>query len=65
MPMGVENAAPVFAAMMLVLQREWDARTHSQQVQDCSSKVIIDDIMLHGLMIAMSLQYFCCVLEVL
>jgi len=67
MPMGAENSAPVFAAMMVVMQREWDAKAAKRKppIKDCASEVIINDIMLHGLTAAMLLLYFRCVLEVL
>ena len=65
MPMGALNAAPVFAAMMEVLQHQWRELAKQQGIRDTDSKVIIDDVILHGTRVDNLLDYFRCVLTVL
>ncbi len=65
MPIAAENAVPMFAAMILVLQYKWDAKAWLWRIEDSGSKVVVDDIMLHVLLVTILLQYFWCVLEVL
>ena len=65
MPMGALNAAPIFGAMMAILQEQWQHKADEQRIQDCGSKVIMDDIMLFALALASLLQYFEVVLSVL
>ena len=43
MPMGALNAAPLFACMMKVLQKQWKELAHQRNIKGADSKVIIDD----------------------
>ena len=65
MPMGALNAAPVFAAMMEVLQQQWKDIARKKGLKASDSKVIIDDVILHGTTINGLLEFFKCVLTVL
>ena len=65
MPMGALNAAPTFACMMEVLQMEWRNLAEARGIRDTDSKVIIDDVILHGASVAELLKFFQCVLSVL
>ena len=48
MPMGALNAAPVFACMMEELQNKWKELAKVRKITNADSKVIIDDVILHG-----------------
>ena len=65
MPMGALNAAPVFAAMMMCLQREWQANADAIPLPDTGSEVIIDDVMLFAMVLDVIMKYFEEVLKVL
>ena len=65
MPMGALNAAPVFAAMMEVLQNQWQELATRKKITGAGSKVIIDDVILHGVAVEPLLQFFDCVLTIL
>ena len=65
MPMGALNAAPVFAATMEVLQRQWQKLENQWGIHGTDSKVIIDDVILHSVDVENLLTYFKCVLTVL
>lgn len=67
MPMGAENAAPTFAAMMKVLEQRRNARAKAAKpsIKDCGSRFIINDVMLFGMVLMMLLCYFEVMPEVL
>ena len=48
MPMGALNSASTFVAMMMELQRQWQALAEDRGIVDCGSKVIVDDVLVYG-----------------
>ena len=44
--------------MMSALQQKCQAEVEHQNIQDCGSEVIIDDIVFFKLLLAIILQYF-------
>ncbi len=65
MPMGALNGAAVFVAMMAKMQKEWDELARSRGITHCASKVIIDDVLIHGREAEMLLRYFRAVVDTL
>eukprot|EP00957_Ditylum_brightwellii_P129685 9892764-Ditylum_brightwellii.AAC.1 len=72
MPMGALNLAPTFVAMMMVMQDKWEKKREelglttcsSRVIKHCGSKVIVNDVLLHGREARELLRYFRIVLEV-
>ena len=58
MQMGSLNASLVFRKIMSVLQQECQAVVETQNIRDCGSEVIMDDIVLLKILLAIILQYF-------
>ena len=58
MQMGSLNASLVFRKIMSVLQQEFQAVVETQNIRDCGSEVIMDDIVLLKILLAIILQYF-------
>ena len=56
--MGSLNASLVFRAIMSTLQHECQAEVEHQNIRDCGSEMIMDDIVLFKLLLAIILQYF-------
>ena len=58
MQMGALNASLVFGTMMSALQKECQAEVGHQNIWDCGSEIIMDDIVLFQILLAIILQYF-------
>ena len=63
--MGALNSASTFVAMMMELQREWEALAAERGIKDCGSKVIVDDVLVYGRDQEQLLNYFQAVLDIL
>ena len=48
MPMGALNSASTVVAMMMELQRQWQALMEDRGIVDCGSKVIVDNVLVYG-----------------
>ena len=58
MQMGALNASLVFGETMSALQQEFQAEVDYQNIRDCVSEVIMDEIVLFKTLLAIILQYF-------
>ena len=58
MRMGSLNASLVFRATISSLQHECQAEVEHQNIRDCGSEMIMDDMVLFKLLLAIILQYF-------
>ena len=58
MQIGDLNASLVFEAMISALQQECKAELEHQNIRDCGSEVIMDDIPLFKILLAIILHYF-------
>ena len=56
--MGALNSSLVFGEIISALQQECQAEVEHQNIQDCVSGVIMDDIVLLKILLAIILQYF-------
>ena len=52
------NVTLVFGEIMSALQQEFQAEVDYQNIRDCGSEVIKDDIMLFKTLLTIILQYF-------
>ena len=58
MQMGYLNASLVFREMVSALQQECQAEVEHQNIRDCGSEVIMDEIVLFKILLAIILHYF-------
>ena len=65
MSMGGLNAAPVFAAMIMKLQMEWDILATERGLKISASKIIVDDVSMYGRTAEQILDCFRTVMDVL
>jgi len=65
MPMGVMNALPFFVCIMMIMQEQWNDKRDERAIEECDSKVIVDDVILYSRKVVNCLAYFRCALEVL
>ena len=56
--MGALNESLVFRVIMPALHHECQAEAEHQNIWDCGSEVIMDDIVLFKILLAIILQYF-------
>jgi len=48
MPMGVMNALPFFVCIMMIMQEQWNDKRDERAIEECDSKVIVEDVILYG-----------------
>ena len=48
MPIRALNSAPIFVAMMMKLDMEWDTLAKERGLKNILSKIIVDDVLLYG-----------------
>ena len=65
MPIRALNSAPIFVAMMMKLDMEWDTLAKERGLKSILSKIIVDDVLLYGRTEKHLIEYFRTVLEVL
>ena len=58
MPMGDLNSDPTCVAMMMNLQTEWGTLAKDCTLKNVTSKIIVDDVLLHGRTENQLLAYF-------
>ena len=58
MQMGDLNASLVLGEIISSLKQECQAEVEHQNIRDCGSEVIMDDIMLFKILLSIILQYF-------
>ena len=58
MQMGYLNTSLVLGGIMSSLQQEFQAKLEHQNIRNCGSEVIMNDIVLFKILLAIILQYF-------
>ena len=65
MLMGDLNSNPIFIAMMMKLQIEWDTLAKELGLKNVASRFIVDDVLLFGITANQLLEYLRTVLDLL